>query len=89
MSDNFYFWNCSFIFKGENNMATLTEIVDGVNTVIESIQAVDLKLDDIRALIASLRAGTVSQEELDALAAKITELKTATAKIVAEANETV
>lgn len=71
------------------NMATLVEIVDGVNTVIESIQAVDLKLDDIRALIAQLRAGTVSQEEIDALAAKVNELKAATAKIVTEANETV
>ena len=87
-TSDIFFINCTFNIKGET-MATLTEIVDGVNTVIESIQAVDLKLDDIRALIATLRAGAVTQEEIDALAAKINELKVATAKVVAEANEAV
>lgn len=70
-------------------MATLTEIVDGLNTVLENVQAVDLKLDDIRALIAQLQAGTVSQEQIDALALKVNEIKAATAKVLTEANEAV
>jgi hypothetical protein len=85
---NFYGCNFYFIFNGEN-MATLTEIVDGLNTVLENVQAVDLKLDDIRALIAQLQAGTVSQEQIDALALKVNEIKAATAKVLTEANEAV
>lgn len=70
-------------------MATLVEIVDGLNTVLDTVQAVDLKLDDIRALIAQLQAGTVSQEQIDALALKVNEIKVATAKVLTEANEAV
>lgn len=71
-------------------MATLTEIVDGLNTVLESVQALDLKLDDIRAFIAQLQAGTIiSQEQLDALALKVDQIKAAAAAVVTEANETV
>jgi hypothetical protein len=80
--------NIYLTFNG-GNMANLLDIVEGLNTTITGIQALDLKLDDIRALIASLRAGTVTQEEIDALAAKVEELKVATAKVVTEANETV
>ena len=83
-----YFIDCTFNIKGEL-MATLTEIVDGLNTVLETVQAVDLKLDDIRALIAQLQAGTVSQEQIDALALKVNEIKAATAKVLTEANEAV
>lgn len=68
-------------------MATLTEIVDGLNTVLETVQAVDLKLDDVRAFIAALQAGTISQEQIDALAAKVEDLKKATAAVLVEVNE--
>lgn len=70
-------------------MATLTEIVDGLNTVLESMQAVDLKLDDIRALIASLKADTITQEQIDALALKVEAIKIATVKVLTEADEAV
>ena len=81
-----------FLFKHllkDKLMATLVEIVDGLNTVLDTVQAVDLKLDYIRALIAQLQAGTVSQEQIDALALKVNEIKVATAKVLTEANEAV
>lgn len=84
-----YFINCTFKINGDEIMATLTEIVDGLNTVLGSVQAIDLKLDDIRALIATLRAGAVTQEEIDALKVKVDEIKAAAALVVQEANEAV
>jgi hypothetical protein len=75
----------NFILDRSNLMATLAQIVDDVNAIKEGVAAVDLKLDDIRALVAALKAGTITQEELDALAAKIAEVKAATVAIVAEA----
>lgn len=65
-------------------MATLEEITASVDTVTTSIQAIDLKLDDVRALVAALKAGQVSQEQIDALAAKVADLKSATAAVVGE-----
>jgi hypothetical protein len=75
----------NFVFNRSNLMATLETIVDDVNAIKDGVAAVDLKLDDIRALVAALKAGTVTQEQIDALAAKVAEVKVATAAIVAEA----
>lgn len=80
MNDTF-----NLILRRTNLMATVQTIVDDLNTVLNGIQAVDSKLDDITSLIATLKAGAVSQEEIDALAVKVEEIKAATSAIVVEA----
>lgn len=65
-------------------MATLEEVTAVVDSVRTTVGAIDLKLDDVRALVASLKAGQVSQEQIDALAAKVADLKIATESIASE-----
>lgn len=65
-------------------MATLEENSAKVDAITTAVQAIDLKLDDVRALVATLKAGQVNQEQIDALSAKLDGLQVATAAVVGE-----
>jgi hypothetical protein len=72
------------LLKDTKIMATLLEITAKVDAVKTKIGQIDLKLDDVRALVSALKAGAVSQAEIDALAAKVDELGAATSAVVTE-----
>lgn len=65
-------------------MATIEENSAKVDAITTAVQAIDLKLDDVRALVATLKAGQVNQEQLDALSAKLDGLTVATAAVTSE-----
>lgn len=68
-------------YYGELIMATLAEVEADLATVNETVSTVDTKLDTVATLIQSLKDqianGTVvTQEDLDRVAAVVTEIKT-------------
>lgn len=65
-------------------MATLTEISTMIDDVASAVATVDSELDAVATLIAALKAGQVTQAEIDALASKVETLKIATSSVVAE-----
>lgn len=65
-------------------MATLEENSAKVDAITTAVQAIDLKLDDVRALVATLKAGQVNQEQIDALSAKLDGLQVAASAVVGE-----
>lgn len=68
-------------------MATLEEVTTEVANLTSTIASIDSKLDEVRAFILSLSAGTVvTQEQLDALAASITAAKNAAGAVLTEAD---
>lgn len=69
-------------------MATLNEITEGLTTILSTIQTMDSKLDEVKAKIDGLEVGSpVSQEQLDALAASVDEVKAAAAKVLTETDD--
>lgn len=65
-------------------MATLTEISGMIDEVVVLVTTIDTELDAVATLIATLKAGQVSQEQIDALAAKVETLKVKSSAVVAE-----
>lgn len=65
-------------------MATLSEISTMLDEVAAAVGVVDSELDTVATMIADLKAGQVSQAEIDAIAGKVEALKANTASIVAE-----
>lgn len=97
----------NFIFDGSRIMTTLVEAVEKINSleqgqdeIVAAIAGVtaaqattDLKLDDVRALVAELKANNASPEEIDALNGKLDGLvtkqaaiKTALSELASQAN---
>jgi phage shock protein A len=70
--------------KLEKIMSSLADIEVVVDAVRTTVGAIDLKLDDVRALVTALKAGQVSQAQIDALKTKVDELKTATTAVATE-----
>lgn len=67
-------------------MATMQEIVDGVANIQTVIQNIDLKLDEVKARIDKLVAGSVvTQQQIDELAATVNAAKTAASAVLTEA----
>lgn len=75
----------NFIVNRSVVMATLAEISAMIDEVMSSVEAVDTGLDGVAALIANLKAGQVTQEQIDALGVKVEALKAKSAAIVVEA----
>lgn len=65
-------------------MATLTEISAMVDEVLASVTTIDTELDAVATMIAGLKAGQVSQADIDALASKVETLKVRSSAVVAE-----
>lgn len=72
--------------KGTKVMTQIEDITASVDSLTTELQTVNLKLDDIAALIASLKAGQVTQAQLDELASKVAAAKTAADALVTEAD---
>lgn len=66
-------------------MSTLTDIQDAVTVINNTLLAVDAKLTDIAALIATLQAGQVDQAQIDALATAVGAAKDEATKVLTEA----
>jgi len=78
--------NC--IFRETNIMSTAQEIIDGVADLKTVIESVDLKLDEVKAKIDALAAGSVvSQAQLDEIGAALSEAKSAASSVLSEAGE--
>lgn len=72
---------------GEKLMASIQEVIDGVANIQNVIQAIDLKLDEVKARIDNLSAGSVvTQQQLDELAATIAAAKESAASVLTEAS---
>lgn len=68
-------------------MATVEELTAGINELNTTINAIDLKLDEVAAYIATLQANQpVSQAQLDELVALVNAVKTQAAAVLAEAD---
>ena len=65
-------------------MASITEIIVGLENVNAGISALDAKLDEVKAFIDSLKGSVVTQEQLDQVAALVESAKQATAKVLSE-----
>lgn len=76
----------NYLLKGTNIMTTIEDILTSMGEVVPSLQtlsasidSIDTKTDEIKAFIATLKAGAVTQEQLDQLATLVASTKTATA----------
>lgn len=70
-------------------MATIEEVNAKVLELNSVVAAIDLKLDDVRAFVAQLQAGSVvTQEQLDQLAAALDGVKASADSVLAEADST-
>jgi len=91
----------NFLFKGTNIMATIEEVQakvvaqgEALTIVNSTLDAMDVKLDEIRNFIAGLQVGSVvTQEQLDALNASldtvgaiVADSQTKVAAVLAEAD---
>lgn len=78
----------NYFLKETNLMATIQEVEQQVSDLTASLQAVDTKLDEIKTFIQGLQQGgqLVTQEQLDALSAKIEAAKGVAAANLAEAD---
>lgn len=56
---------------------TVTDLTAAIATQAASLDAIDLKLDEVRAFIENLPQGVVSQEQLDAAVASLATAKDA------------
>lgn len=65
-------------------MATLLEISGMIDEVTSAVSTIDAELDAVATLIASLKAGQVSQEQIDEIASKVELLKAKSTSVVAE-----
>jgi len=74
----------NFVINRSALMATLAEIGTMIDEVAASVAAIDSELDGVATMIADLKAGQVSQEQIDALASKMETLKAHSAAVVAE-----
>lgn len=78
------------IYFKVRKLMTLVEEIDGkVDAVAATVAATDLKLDEVRARIAELvDAGSgATQEQLEALLLKVTNLATGAEAVLAETTE--
>ena len=69
-------------------MATIEEVTASVTELTSTLEAVDVKLDEIKAFILSLSspAGVVTQAQLDELAALVDAAKGKSSAVLAEAD---
>ncbi len=68
-------------------MATITDIQDSVGQLTATLTSIDVKLDEVKAFIETLKAGVpVTQEQIDALAAAVQGAKDSAASILTEAD---
>lgn len=66
-------------------MATIEEVKSAVTELTSTLEAVDLKLDEVKAFILALQAGSVvSQEQLDELAGLVLSAKEKASAALAE-----
>jgi hypothetical protein len=72
------------ILKRTKLMATITEILVGLEGVNSGIAAIDAKLDEVKVFIDSLKGSVVTQEQLDQIAALVDSAKQATDKVLSE-----
>ena len=67
-------------------MSSIADISAAVDTLTTELQTIKLKLDDIAAFVALLKAGSVSQADIDALAKKVASTKEVADTIATEAD---
>jgi hypothetical protein len=67
-------------------MATLAEVQNTITELTTVIGNIDTKLDEVRAFIATLQPGVVTQAQLDELANMIGVAKTSAESVLAEAD---
>lgn len=68
-------------------MASLSDVTASITSVVSSLSALDLKLDEVKAKIDALSVGTVvSQAQLDELAALLDGAKTQASAVSDEAS---
>lgn len=67
-------------------MATFEELKNSVDNLTNTIIAVDAKLDEVAAFIATLKAGTVTQEQLDSLASQVSAAQASAEAVLGEAD---
>lgn len=69
-------------------MATLADISASLTEIVGSLTALDLKLDEVKAKIDGLQVGVpVTQEQIDALASALSDIKVQAAKVLAEGTD--
>lgn len=74
-------------------MATLGDVQATVSELKDTLVAVDAKLKEVHTAVQALRdqlasaQGPVTQEQLDALAASLEDVKTETAAVVQDASD--
>lgn len=75
-----------YLFQRSIILSTLEELTADITALTNTIGAIDLKLDEVRAFIATLQPGVVTQEQLDQLAAMVGTAKTSAEAVLAEAD---
>lgn len=67
-------------------MSTIEEVKTLALDVVAALEATDAKLDEIKTFIETLKAGSVTQEQIDALGVILTSAKDKAAAGLAEAD---
>lgn len=67
-------------------MATIEDLQTSIAGLTTTVEAIDSKLDEVAAYVATLKAGVVSQEQLDALVALVDSAKEKASAVLAEAD---
>lgn len=65
-------------------MATLEEVRAEVTELTTTVEAIDAKLDEVKTFIEGIKAGVVTQEQLDSLAALVGAAKAKAAAVLVE-----
>lgn len=71
-------------------MSSIQEVLDGITALNAQLtDVIQVKLDAIQDIVSQLKAGQVSQAQIDALAAAVSGAKSAADAIVADEDSTI
>ena len=68
-------------------MATVQQVTEALGVIGQNISRIDTKADELARLIRELKAGQVTQEEIDGLLAAVETVKTASGAVAAEVDQ--
>lgn len=77
----------NYLLKGSNLMASIDEVIASVSELNGTLQSIDAKLDEVRTLIAALKEGSVTQEQLDQLSSLVESAKSEASQVFSESDE--